>query len=437
MIKKILSKVFRRQTSDFLLNAQQYNINKKMLHWTALKTVKQLKEAGYEAYIVGGAVRDLILGKNPKDFDVATNATPDKVRKIFRRSRIVGRRFPIVHVLFGAETVEVTTFRGGKTVSQNAEGRIMRDTVYGTKEEDAKRRDFTCNALYYDPIDEKIFTIGTGMQDIQAKRLVMIGEPNERFREDPVRMLRAARISAKLEFSVEQNILTAIHNNSDLLKNEPPARLFDEITKELLCGHSSECLETLKQMGISPNIHPIYKAMLPERPNTLFFRTVLAKTDERVKNNQPVSIAFILAAMLWNEVKETSEHNIKQGASLSKAMQDAVHETFRRHESDWGMPHRHASGMRQIWLLQPAFENTKGKRPFRLLAQPNFRAAFDFFALRAKCNEASLETLAWWEKFQVASNIERNEMVSTKNNTTQKNKRRKRTVKKNNKETSE
>ncbi|MBQ9258240.1 MAG: polynucleotide adenylyltransferase PcnB [Neisseriaceae bacterium] len=433
MIKKIIRKLLPKSNKN-LLNALDFGIQHKLLPKYALKSVQALQDAGFEAYIVGGAVRDLLAGLTPKDFDIATNATPDEVRKVFRRGRIVGKRFPIVILPFGAELLEITTFRSNVTAPQNEQGRIMRDTAFGTRKEDARRRDFTCNALYYDPVAEKIADDIHGIADIQARRLVMIGEPDERFHEDPVRMLRAARLSAKLGFSLSAEIENSIRKNSFLLKNEPPARLFDEITKELLCGNSSGCLKNIKSLNIPADIHPIFAIMTTHDDDSTrqFVQTVLQRTDERVKHKKPVSIAFVLAALFWHKLQQIEQDLHTLDDKPTQTLHAAIRQIREDGGERWGVPNRLFTVMREIWQLQPQFAYIRGKRPFRLLKQPSFRAAYDFYVLRSLNQDADPKIAEFWTKFQAANEEQRNAMTQPAVQKTANKKRRRRKPKKDN-----
>lgn len=417
MIKKIIRKILpksAKKPQERCLTIQQHPLRADMLNFAAEKVVKRLHQSGFEAYVVGGAVRDLLLGREPKDFDVATNASPEEVRKIFRRSRIIGRRFQIVHVMVGPETIEVTTFRGGEADAHNEQGRIMRDNRFGTRASDAARRDFTCNALYYDPVREVLFDDHHGVADIQARRLVMIGDPSERFREDPMRILRAVRLSAKLGFDVAPDIKSAITEHGHLVRSEPIARLFDEIMKELLCGHAEACLQQLRELGVPADTHPLFQAV--ERQDDAvqqqFLHRVLSETDARVQADKPVSVGFILAALLWGTVRRRWQQNLATGMRPAHALQTAIAEVKEGTEKGWGVPHRFSGMMREIWQLQPRFDIMSGKRPLSLLTQERFRAAYDFYVLRAKSGDASPDTADWWTRFQAVSDEERENMLN-------------------------
>ncbi|QEY24714.1 polynucleotide adenylyltransferase PcnB [Neisseria animalis] len=406
MLKKWLHKVLpgkKAAVHKEIIGYAQHGISADMLSFAAEKVVGRLQDAGFQAYIVGGAVRDLLLGVEPKDFDVATNATPEEVRRIFRRSRIIGRRFQIVHVMVGPETIEVTTFRGGNKALHNAQGRIMKDNTYGTIEEDAMRRDFTCNALYYDPVRQEILDFHRGVEDIADKKLVMIGEPAARYQEDPVRILRAVRLSGKLGFEVETQTAAPISEYAGRLKNEPVARLFDEILKLLFSGHARKCLSRLNSLEVSDNIHPLLTALkAADRPENRIIALALKNTDERLREDKSVSVGFVLAAILWPQVNRYWQQYQQQGQRPAPALSEAVNTLREQVEKGWGVPQRFTATMREIWQFQPQFANTRGARPHRLIAQARFRAAYDFMVLRGQTGEADADLIQWWTDFQHA-----------------------------------
>ncbi|MDF7676228.1 polynucleotide adenylyltransferase PcnB [Neisseriaceae bacterium ESL0693] len=415
MLKKWLKKVLPRKAADTskqcVLPFSEHRIKPEKLSFAAEKVIKRLQNADFQAYVVGGAVRDLLLGVTPKDFDVATNATPEQVRKLFRRSRIIGRRFPIVHVMVGPETIEVTTFRGGELHCQNELGRIMKDTSFGTLVQDAMRRDFTANALYYDPFKQQVLDYHHGVEDIRARRLVMIGEPLARYQEDPVRMLRAVRLSGKLGFSVEAATAEPIMQCAPLLQREPSARLFDEILKILFCGHASACLHQLRDLGLA-GAHPLLDALMPAMATEQnIVALTLHNTDERLRQDKSVSVGFVLAAVLWPRVQKAWQQYLDSGMSASGAMNTAIADERTHLDKSWGIPQRYTVMMREIWTLQPQFEARRGARPFRLVTQKRFRAAFDFLCLRAQLGEVQQEKAEWWQQFQQATEAERQKMI--------------------------
>lgn len=417
MLKKWLHKVMpaksgKNAVQKEILPYSAHHISADMLSFAAEKVVGRLHEAGFQAYVVGGAVRDLLLGVEPKDFDVATNATPEQIRQLFRRSRIIGRRFQIVHVMVGPETIEVTTFRGGNKTIQNAHGRIMKDNTYGTIEEDAMRRDFTCNALYYDPIRQEILDFHHGVSDVADKRLVMIGNPAERYQEDPVRILRAVRLSGKLGFEVEAHTAAPIAEYASRLKNEPVARLFDEIMKLLFSGHARQCLQQLNNLGVSDDIHPLLTALKSAgKPENRIIALVLKNTDERLREDKSVSVGFVLAAILWPQLDAYWQTYQQQGQKPAQALTDAVTTLRETVEKGWGVPQRFSATMREIWQLQPQFENISGARPHRLLGQQRFRAAYDFLVLRQQVGEVDTALVQWWTDFQHADAETRSQMT--------------------------
>ena len=378
------------------------------------KVLNTLHQAGFEAYVVGGAVRDLLLGHKPKDFDVATNATPKQVNKLFNRSRIIGRRFQIVHVMVGADVIEVTTFRSGHKVKQNEHGRIVRDNAYGTLTQDAQRRDFTCNALYYDVQRQEIIDFHNGLDDVYAKRLVMIGESSERYQEDPVRILRAIRLAGKLDFVIDEATVAPIGTYFVLLRKEPIARLVDELLKIIFSGNAEGCLKQMKQLRLHDAVHPILTALFQaaENRDKHIGALALSQTDKRVQEGKSVSVGFVLAALFWKELQKYWFIFQERGHKSAAAMQEAVNQLHQDMEQHWGIPQRYLATMREIWLLQPQFENRRGARPFKLIGQQQrFRAAYDFLLLRSDEETDLVELADWWLSFQAANEKTRQEMV--------------------------
>lgn len=409
MLKKWLNRIMPDKRQVRRQPNVRHRIALPLRHAGAEKVLNQLHQAGYEAYLVGGAVRDLLLDMQPKDFDIATNARPEQVRQLFRRSRIIGRRFQIVHVMVGSETIEVSTFRSGGKVRQNEHGRIMQDNAYGTLEQDVMRRDFTCNALYYDNRRQEIIDHHHGIEDIRARRLVIIGNPAERYQEDPVRILRAVRLSGKLGFTVDPATAEPIAAHTHLLRKEPVARLFDELLKILLSGHAAGCLKQLAALGIGGSIHPLFTAMLDaaDPAQQHIGAQALAQTDQRLRQNQSVSVGFVLAALFWPQISRRSQIQAAQGQSAAAAITSAIAGLREDMEKGWGIPQRYTATMREIWQLQPQFANRRGRRPYRLLAQPRFRAAYDFLVLRARHEPELQETADWWTQFQQANEAAR------------------------------
>lgn len=401
-----------------------HNISRSQISENALKVLYRLKKEGYQAYLVGGCVRDLLLGREPKDFDVATDASPEEVRQVFRNCRLIGRRFRLAHVHFGQEIIEVATFRGldleagkGERVLHN--GRILRDNVYGSIEEDAFRRDFSVNALYYNINDFSVVDYVGGMEDHQAGVMRLIGDPVARYREDPVRMLRAVRFSVRLGFKIHSSAQAPIRELSGLLQELPPARLFDEVLKLLLTGYAVQTFEQLRQFGLFGALFPDTERALAREPEgypLTFLAKSLERTDLRVSENKPVTPYFLFAALLWEPVRLRAAKLIEGGASPMLAYQDAGEEVIRRQLRLVSIPKSVTLPIRDVWLLQARFDSIQGGRAFRLLAHPKFRAAYDFLALRAETGEADAELANWWTRFQFADEAEQKAMVRSAGN---------------------
>jgi poly(A) polymerase len=424
-----------------------HRIDPALVDERAVKVVRTLVEGGYEAYIVGGAVRDLLLGLRPKDFDVATNATPEQVKALFRRAFIIGRRFRIVHVVFGrgrqdhglSEVIEVSTFRAqmdaaaAETVSGNeatsrrelagkghvvdTEGRVLRDNVWGPQDEDAARRDFTVNAMYYDPLREIVVDYHGGIRDARKKLLRMIGDPATRYREDPVRIIRAVRFAAKLGFQIEAKTRAPILEMSALLDNVPPSRTFDEMIKLLQTGHALASAEELRKHGLHRGVFPILDVVWDEAQRhdgrEGFVRLALADTDRRVAEGKPVAPSFMLACMLWHDVVDRWQALKAQGEPAFVALQRSIDAVFDAKVGDISGRGRLAADMREIWMMQPRFERRSGNAVFALLEQPRFRAGFDFLRLRAQAGEADPALAAWWEEFSSADSHHRGELIAS------------------------
>ena len=371
----------------------------------ASDVVKDLQNAGFESYIVGGSVRDLLLGKAPKDFDVATSATPEEVQEVFPRCRLIGRRFRLAHVRKGGALIEVATFRGPATVDNAQEdhnGRILRDNVFGNVEEDAIRRDFTINAMFLDPVSGDIRDYVGGYEDLANRRLRLIGDPVTRYREDPVRLLRAARFIAKLGVEPDEESAAPIREMAPLLKDIPGARLFEEVCKLFLTGHGSRSMEALQRFGLSTILFPTLKkgnAPGKVQMGPLLTRA-LQNTDERVRESKPVTPAFLFAAILWQPVRERSQELAGQGETEFNAMMQASEEVIYAQVGSTAIPRRFSAVTRQIWTTQPRFAKTRGKRWRRILHEPRFRASYDFLLLRAYEDPSLKELCEFWTKAQ-------------------------------------
>jgi len=420
MIKRILKRVFRKSAKvKSVGNAQVipfglHGVAREQISYGAQKVTDGLQAAGYQAYVVGGAVRDLLLERIPKDFDVATDATPEQVRSVFRRSRIIGRRFRLVHVMFGEEVVEVSTFRSlieAEDAQTDEHGRLLRDNQFGDQEQDAARRDFTVNALFYDPSTQEIYDYHGGYADTRNHLLRMIGDPEVRYREDPVRMLRAVRLSAKLGIRLDAATAAPIASMKSLLDNVPQARLLDEVLKMLLSGHSVECIQQLHKMNLHHGLLPLLDVILEQPMGEKFIMLALRNTDERLSQDKTVSPAFLFAALLWHEVLAAWKLRIEQGERPVGAMHAAMDDVLARQKAQLAIPHRQDAVMKEIWLMQQRFEQRSGQRPFRLLEQPRFRAGFDFLLLRCASGEVEDELGLWWDEFQDASTERQTEML--------------------------
>ncbi len=379
--------------------------------------IRRLQDAGFKAFVVGGAVRDLLLGIKPKDFDIATDALPEQVKPLFRRAFIIGRRFRLVHVHSGAETIEVSTFRAAQTRDDATDehGRLLTDNVYGSHAEDAARRDFTINALYFDPTSEEVCDYVGGVADIRARRLKLIGPPVTRYREDPVRMLRAVRLAAKLGIAIEPKTAAPIPKLAALMHNVPPARLFDEMQKLLLSGHAVDTVKSLRAHGLSHGLLPLLDVIIEQPLGQRFIELALANTDERVRDERGVSPGFLFATLLWHEVLATWNLAKARGETPIPALYDAMDAVLERQAKQIAVPRRFEATIKEIWSLQPRFEQRAGQRPFRLLEHPRFRAGWDFLDLRCKSGELAGELAGladWWDRFANAPQEQREAMLT-------------------------
>ncbi len=371
----------------------------------ASEVVRQLQESGYEAYIVGGSVRDLLLGSVPKDFDVATSATPEQVQQVFPRCRLIGRRFRLAHVRLRGVLTEVATFRGQHDTDgddENAHGRILRDNVWGDVEEDAVRRDFTINAMFLDPISGEIRDYLDGYRDLKDKRLRLIGDPEQRYKEDPVRLLRAARFVAKLGVRPDPATEAPIRKMARLLQDVPPARLFEEACKLFLTGHGKASFDALQEFGLASAVFPALKPAGKDgrvEAGPLLLRA-LENTDLRVREERPVTPAFLFAALLWEPVRDKSAKLVADGMTEYDAIGVAAEEVFLAQSRRTAIPRRFSAVTRLIWTMQPRLARTRGKRWKKLLSEPRFRAGYDFLLLRAEEDPSLKELGDFWTKVQ-------------------------------------
>jgi poly(A) polymerase len=434
MIKKLLKRVFHKSAGTRsagnarVIPFRLHGVAREQISYGALKVTDGLQAAGYHAYVVGGAVRDLLLDRTPKDFDIATDATPEEVRSIFRRARIIGRRFRLVHVMFGEEVVEVSTFRRmieAEDAQTDEHGRLLRDNEFGDQEQDAARRDFTANALFYDPATQEIYDFHGGYADTRNHLLRIIGDPAVRYREDPVRMLRAVRLSAKLGIKLDAATAAPIARMKSLLDNVPKARLLDEVLKMLLSGHSLECIQQLRKMNLHHGLLPLLDVIWEQPIGEKFILLALRNTDERLSQDKTVSPAFLFAALLWHEVLAAWNLRIQQGLRPVGAMHEAMDEVLARQRAQLAIPHRQDAVMKEIWLMQQRFEQRAGQRPFRLLEHPRFRAGFDFLLLRCASGEMDDQLGLWWDEFQDASAERQAEMLQPETGGEKKRRRRK------------
>ncbi len=387
---------------------EEHNVSRRDISPNALRVLYRLRESGFGAYLVGGAVRDLLVGGHPKDFDVATDATPEQVKALFRNCRLIGRRFRLAHVVFGREIIEVATFRanaddGSGDRETHEGGRVLRDNVFGTIEEDAIRRDFTANALYYAIEDFSVRDYVGGFEDVQNRLLRLIGDPETRYREDPVRMLRAVRLAAKLDFQIEAATAEPIPRLSVLLAEAAPARLFEECLKLFLTGHAVASFEGLERHGLLDVLFPESALALRSNRSGALRRLVIAGlrgTDARVANDEPVSPAFLVALLLWPAYCRALAQLQNGGMHAAEAERRAADRVTVHQLNTIALPRRFSLPMQEIWLLQSRFLLRQRKRVFRLLAHPRFRAAFDFLNLRLAASNEHADDVAFWREAQ-------------------------------------
>jgi poly(A) polymerase len=448
MIKKFIQKILGKPSTSHAatdfgkrveIPASVHGIDPSLVDDRALSVVRTLQDAGYEAYVVGGAVRDLLLGLRPKDFDVATDATPEEVKALFRRAFIIGRRFRIVHVVYGRgrehEVIEVSTFRahldnraaeqvkGNERTSKSelagmkhavdSSGRVLRDNVWGPQDEDATRRDFTVNAMYYDPESQYLVDYHGGMQDSNKKVLRMIGDPVARYREDPVRIIRAVRFAAKLSqlgFKLETKTAKPLAAMLGLLADVPQSRLFDEMLKLLQTGHALASIEQLQKLGLQKGIYPLLDVVV-ERADSPFVKAALVDTDRRVGEGKPVAPSFLLACVLWADVKWGWDQRLANRVPPFPALQESIDEVFEARIGDVSGRGKLAADMREIWMMQPRFDKRIGSTAFSLVEQARFRAGFDFLRLRAEVSEVELALADWWQEFSMADDAAREDLI--------------------------
>ena len=421
MIKKLIRRILGKKKTEnpdqpVTLGPEEHEINPQLLSPNAVRVTQTLQDAGFKAFVVGGAVRDLLLGVKPKDFDVATNATPEQVKRLFRRAFIIGKRFQIVHVMFGQEIIEVTTFRGASAdnAPKDEHGRVLRDNTFGEQHEDAARRDFTINAMYYDPASRTVLDYHNGVADIRNRTLRIIGVPEARYREDPVRLLRVVRFAAKLNFNIDPATREPIQVMAPLINNVPAARVFDEMLKLLMSGHALACLQQLRKQGLHHGLLPLLDVVLEQPLGEKFVTLALEGTDERVRQGKPVSPGFLFAALLWHQVLEKWNAYQAAGEYPIPALHLAADDVLDAQTEKLSLQRKIASDMRDIWAMQPRFERRIGKSPYKLLEHLRMRAGYDFLLLRCASGEIDAEIGEWWTAFINADGAEREELIARK-----------------------
>jgi poly(A) polymerase len=425
----------REPDAPVIISSDIHRIDPELISRNAVRVTDTLQQAGFRAFIVGGAVRDLLFGIAPKDFDVATDATPDEVQRLFRRARLIGRRFQIVHVQFGQELIEVSTFRAlvdpppappagaparrmrreeldGRTHAVDASGRVLRDNVWGEQHEDATRRDFTVNAMYYDPATQTVLDYHNGMADMRARLLRMIGDPATRYREDPVRMLRIVRFAAKLGFEIEEATRAPIQPLADLINNVPAARLFDEMLKLLLSGHALACLQQLRKEGLHHGLLPLLDVVLEQPHGESFITLALNNTDARVRAGKPVSPGFLFATLLWHDMQQRAQQYESDGEFPVPALHRAMDDVLDMQTEKLAIHKRFSADMREIWGLQARLEKRSGRSALKLIEHQRFRAGYDFLLLRCESGELDPTIGQWWTSFIESDAAGRDELLA-------------------------
>lgn len=424
IIKGTKSEAAPVATNGKIYSRSEHTISRSQISENALKVLYRLQKEGFDAYLVGGCVRDLLLGREPKDFDVVTNADPEQIKKVFRNCRLIGRRFRLAHVHFGREIIEVATFRGASDADNNKqvldkEGRLLRDNIYGTIEEDVWRRDFTVNALYYNIKDFSVVDYVGGMDDHKMASLKLIGDPATRFREDPVRMLRAVRFAVKLGFNIHPDCEKPMHDLAGILASIPSARLYDETLKLFLSGYALQTFEMLRHYGLFKVLFPSTEASLSVEadgfPRLLLIKA-LENSDNRIALGKTVTAYFLFAAFLWEPVQILAKKKMTRGEPEFIAYQEAANEVLSRQVKSTAMPKHITMAMREVWSLQPKFNTRLGSKPSRLLTHPRFRAGYDFLLLRAETGGVDPEIAEWWTRYHLADENEQRKMTQPPRN---------------------
>lgn len=420
LIKRLLRKSRKKTNTvnaSYIIPRSNHRVSKTDISPNALKVLNRLNSAGYQAYLVGGSVRDLLLHKSPKDFDVATDATPNQIRNLFRNARIIGRRFKLAHILYHREIIEVATFRGNESTSDNQKtndkGMLIRDNTFGTLEEDAWRRDFTINSLYYGIENASIVDFTGGVNDVNLKLIRMIGDPAVRYHEDPVRMLRAIRFAAKLHFEIAPETAAPIHTLNHLITHISGSRLFDEMLKLYQCGEAKAVHQLLVKYDLFSHLFSqTHELTNSDYPVETLLMNALESTDSRVRDNKPITPAFIFAILLWFPLMHRTEQLKAEGIEPLPALDQAMSQVITDQNKVITIPKRYTQVMREIWLMQFRFSKRLGHRAFNLLEHPRFRAAYDFMALRALAGDESMELANWWTKFQEVPTSEQENMIA-------------------------
>ncbi|WP_038199339.1 polynucleotide adenylyltransferase PcnB [Vibrio nigripulchritudo] len=406
-----------------IITREEHNISRKQISDNALKVLYRLHNAGFDAFLVGGGVRDLLLGEQPKDFDIATNATPEQIKQLFRNCRLIGRRFRLAHIMFGRDIIEVATFRGHhqeptkNVAAQSKEGMLLRDNVYGTVDEDAERRDFTINAMYYSIADYSIHDYAGGIDDLDDNLIRLIGDPETRYREDPVRMLRAIRFAAKLDMDIDEDTAAPIKELAHLLRDIPAARLFEESLKLLQSGNGLETYHLLREYDLFQQLFPDIAQEFTEDQSSQtekMIELVLESTDKRIQEGKRINPAFMFAALLWYPLNHMAERLMeKRNFAYYDAIMEASNMILDEQVRSIAIPRRHTATIREIWQLQLRLPRRSGKRATRLLELNKFRAGFDFLEMRGEIEQGDTRELAkWWQTYQNAGRNMRQAMVT-------------------------
>ncbi|MDF1796545.1 MAG: polynucleotide adenylyltransferase PcnB [Coxiellaceae bacterium] len=420
MRRRLSSDEQQGNDSPQVIPAKQHKIKRQNVSPNALKTVQRLQNAGFEAYLVGGSVRDLLLGRKPKDYDVATNARPGQVRSLFKRSRVIGRRFKLVHVYFKGETMEVATFRANvdkeaQSRQHTEEGMIVRDNVFGSLDEDAWRRDFTVNAFYYDPTADTVLDYVGGMQDLRSKTVAVIGDPQERFQEDPIRLLRAIRFAAKLDFELEEQLKNELLKSHELLGQVPGSRLYDAFIQVFFAGYAEAMYRWMLDTGYFKILFEQTSCLLADKEHknsAKLIENAMCSTDKRYHQGKSLNPGFLLSVILWPPLMHALQHHKKKGQRLHRALHSAIEEVLVNHQASMlVLPMRMISMIRQIWLLQFALKQRRPSRVRGIVGQRYFRAAFDLLEMRSAFEPALVKVVDWWQKFQQAEKPQRDKMV--------------------------